>query len=63
MVNTAEVLKVEEVHRGWRLCVAGGEDHGLRRLMHKSVMHWRWTERSQHCKVQREEGPEAAKSP
>ena len=34
-VKTAEVLIVEEVHSGGRLCVAGGADHRLRGLMHQ----------------------------
>ena len=35
VANTAQVLEVEEVQRGWGLRVAGGADHRLRRQMHQ----------------------------
>ena len=35
MTDTAEVLEVEEVHRGRGLRVAGGADDRLRRQMHQ----------------------------
>ena len=39
-----------------------GADHGLERLVHQ-VSGALKVDRSQHCKVQQEKGPEAAKCP